>query len=88
MYGAVAALALARVFGFYHKTSVMVVMSALGVYAAFLIPDIFTWLQSENKSEIFDEMVYDKPYIEGTREFLGLMIAELALSVQFAFKTN
>lgn len=37
------------------------------------------WLQSDNKSELVGDMVYEKPYIEGTREFMGLLIAILAL---------
>lgn len=86
MYGVVAILAIARLFGLYHKNAVIVLMSALAVYALFLIPDVVAMFSSDNPSEIFGEMIYDKPHIEGSREFLGLMIAELALLVQFVFK--
>jgi hypothetical protein len=33
------------------------------------------WIQIEHKEELFGKMVYEKPYLEGTREFLGLLIA-------------
>lgn len=41
------------------------------------------WLKSEDKSELVGEMVYEKPYIEGTREFMGLVIAISALVYLF-----
>jgi hypothetical protein len=33
------------------------------------------WLSRDDRSELFGEMVCKKPYIESTREFLGLLIA-------------
>ena len=33
------------------------------------------WIQIDHKEELFGKMVYEKPYLEGTREFLGLLIA-------------
>ncbi len=42
--------------------------------------DFFTtWLKSDDKSELVGDMVYEKPYIEGAREFMGLLIAIVAL---------
>ncbi len=42
--------------------------------------DFFTtWLKSDDKSELVGDMVYEKPYIEGAREFMGLLIAIGAL---------
>ena len=32
--------------------------------------------------EIFGEMVYEKPYLEGSREFLGLLLAALGILYQ------
>lgn len=37
------------------------------------------WLKSDDKTELVGDMVYEKPYIEGTREFMGLIIALIAL---------
>lgn len=37
------------------------------------------WIQIEHKEELFGKMVYEKPYLEGTREFLGLFIAPAGL---------
>ncbi len=47
---------------------------------SFMHLDFFTtWLKSEDKSELVGDMVYEKPYIEGTREFMGILIAIGAL---------
>ena len=55
------------------------IIVALFVFALFHLGYFYDWLMSDDKSEIFGEMVYEKPYIEGTREFLGLFIAMAAL---------
>ena len=52
---------------------------------SFFIPPIYfpyliDWLQTENKNELFGEMVYEKPFLEGTREFLGLIISALVVT--------
>ena len=51
------------------------VLGAMIVFALFHIPYFIEWLKSPNKSELFGDMVYEKPYIEGSREFMGLLIA-------------
>ena len=37
------------------------------------------WIKAENKLELFGEMQSEKYYIEGTREFMGLLIVLSAL---------
>lgn len=61
------------------KVWVLVLMLALGIFALYHVPPFIEWLKSPDKSELFGEMVYKKPYIEGSREFMGLLIAILAL---------
>jgi len=58
---------------------ILLIIVALFVFALFHLGYFYDWLMSDDKSEIFGEMVYEKPYIEGTREFLGLFIAMAAL---------
>ena len=48
-------------------------------YAAMHIEFAMEWMLSENKSELFGDMQEDKYYLEGTREFLGLLIVILAV---------
>ena len=49
------------------------------IFAMFHLGYFYDWLISDEKSELFGEMVYKKPHVEGTREFLGLLIAALAI---------
>lgn len=51
-------------------------------YAGLHFSYFMNWLEIEHKDELFGEMVYEKPYLEGTREFLGLLMAAAALSYQ------
>ncbi len=48
-------------------------------YAAMHLEFAVEWILSENKSELFGEMQEDKYYLEGAREFLGLLIVILAV---------
>ena len=48
-------------------------------YAAMHLEFAMEWMLSEDKSELFGEMQEDKYYLEGAREFLGLLIAIAAL---------
>ena len=46
-----------------------------GIYAALLINGAWEWLQSPDRSLLFDDIAkMQYPYIEETREFLGLLI--------------
>ena len=49
-------------------------------YASMHFEYFIEWLMSEDKGDLFGEMKEDKIYLEGTREFLGLVIALAALT--------
>lgn len=65
-----------------HKLLLWVVFIGLIAYAIFHFSLFVDYLQTDNKEEIFGEMVYEKPYLEGSREFLGLLLAALAIFYQ------
>ncbi|MCB4798579.1 transmembrane 220 family protein [Tamlana sp. PT2-4] len=81
IYGFVSILFLGANFYSYSKWFIWLVVVCLLVYGSFYFSSVLDWLQTENKNEIFGEMVYEKPYLEGSREFLGVFIAALALLV-------
>jgi len=58
---------------------IQVVILAFALFAFYHVGHFYDWLLSDDKSELFGDMIYDKPYIEGTREFMGLLIAIGAL---------
>lgn len=48
-------------------------------WAVTLVPNMLEWFNSSDKSEMLGQMMDNKPYIEGTRELGGLLIASGAL---------
>ena len=55
-------------------------------YSVFHFSLFIDYLNTENKEEIFGEMVYDKLYLEGTREFIGLLLAALGIMYQIKIR--
>jgi hypothetical protein len=50
------------------------------IYAIFLFPGALDWFKSPDRSLLFDDLAkMQYPYIEETREFLGLLICVLVL---------
>lgn len=81
IYGGVAIICLLAGLNVYRKSIVLGSIIGLAVFDLFLLRHFVTYLGSNDKSEIVGEMVYEKPYIEGTREFLGVLIAIICLGV-------
>jgi len=48
-------------------------------FTMYHLPYFLEWIKAENKLELFGEMQSEKYYIEGTREFMGLLIVLSAL---------
>ncbi|WP_345274987.1 transmembrane 220 family protein [Litoribaculum gwangyangense] len=82
IYGCVALISFIAIFKKLPKPLILVVVLGILIYSEFYVQYFFEWLQIENKSEVFGEMIYEKPYLEGTREFLGLVLAAIALMFQ------
>ncbi|SFD11038.1 transmembrane 220 family protein [Algibacter pectinivorans] len=64
------------------KLFIVLICLGLVVYAAMHFSLLLEWFQTDNKSELFGEMVYEKAYLEGSREFIGLSMALAALLFQ------
>ncbi len=79
VYGLVAIFFAVSIFVRIPKIIVQGVILAFGLFAFYHAGYFYDWLLSNDKSELFGDMIYDKPYIEGTREFMGLLIAIGAL---------
>jgi len=61
---------------------IILIVVLLLAYSACHLSLFIEYIQTENKDEIFGEMVYKKPYLEGSREFLGLLMAALGVLYQ------
>lgn len=88
IYLVVAIICLYSNFRTISRLFLFVIIIALLVYAACHFSLFIDYLKTENKEEIFGKMVYDKPYLEGTREFIGLLIAALGIIYQLKLRKN
>lgn len=58
-----------------------VVYISLAVYLFFDKTDVLSWSKDHNSESIVQSMKATKPWIEETREFLGLLVLIVALAV-------
>jgi hypothetical protein len=73
-----------------HKMAYGAGFLVFGVYAIYKMFDtngIIDWIQFHNASNIASTMKAEKPWIEESREFFGLVIILIVLSINY-FKTN
>ena len=82
IYFFVATICLIANFKRISKFILIATITGLLTFSAFHFTLFIDYIQTENKEEIFGAMVYEKPYLEGTREFLGLLIAAFGVVYQ------
>jgi hypothetical protein len=83
VYGTFAVLSFLRVINKQSKKLILVATIATGIALLFYLPGFIEWLSVPDKGEIFGEMVYQKSYIEETREFFGLLLGAASLLFQY-----
>jgi hypothetical protein len=82
IYGLMAVACILAAFGYYYPKALTVLLLLYLVYSFFPLPGVFEWLRSEDKSLLFDDIAkMQYPYIELAREFLGLIICILVLTM-------
>ena len=86
IYFIVSLICLYNTFRAIPKSVLILSITVLITYSAFHFSLFIDYLNTENKEEIFGEMVYDKPYLEGTREFIGLLLAALGIMYQIKIR--
>jgi Transmembrane family 220, helix len=75
IYGNMAALCVLAMFKIRFVYWLGATIIFYGIYAGLLIGGAMEWLQSPDRSLLFDDIAkMQYPYIEETREFLGLVI--------------
>jgi len=87
LYALVAVISLVGNFRELSRKLIYALFFGYLIYAAYHFLYFIDFLEIENKEELFGEMVYEKPYLEGTREFLGLVLAAFALLFQLKKKS-
>ena len=70
------------------KAFIYAVVLGYLIYAGVHFSYFLDFLGVEEKTELFGKMVYEKPHLEGTREFLGLLIAAAGVLYQLKKSKN
>ena len=82
IYGLMAVACILAAFGYYYPKALTLLLLIYLAYSFFLIPGVFEWLRSDDRSLLFDDIAkMQHLYIEEAREFLGLVICILVLTM-------
>ncbi len=80
IYLAMVAVCVLSIFNRYYKIAMVVLAAGYITYAIILFPGVQEWLQTDDKSLLFDDIAkMQHLYIEESREFLGLAICMAVL---------
>lgn len=80
IYGVMAVACILAAFGYFYPKVLGVILVLYAAYSLVSVSGVVTWLQSDDKSLLFDDIAkMQYPYIEESREFLGLFICILVL---------
>jgi len=83
IYGNMAVLSVLAMFRMRFVYWIVATMVIYLIYASLLINGALEWFQSPDRSLLFDDLAkMQYPYIEETREFLGLLICVAAGTFQ------
>lgn len=81
IYGVMAVFCIAAMFEVYSRKAILALMIIYAIYSLFYIKGLKEWLQQEDLSVLFDDLAkMEYPYIEESREFLGLLICIIVLA--------
>ncbi|MBV6646396.1 MAG: transmembrane 220 family protein [Cyclobacteriaceae bacterium] len=83
LYGIVSLVSLLQVFDISNRRLNGILLLLFVLYSLNYLPGFYEWMTQPNKTELFGEMVDEKPYIEEAREFIGLLMSIGVLFCQF-----
>ena len=82
IYGAMAVTCVLAAFRYYNRIALLVLLLIYTGYSFVFLDGVREWFRQDDKSAIFDDVAkMQHPYIEESREFLGLMICVVVLLV-------
>ena len=82
IYGSMAAVCAMAAYKFYFRPLMLILALGYTIYCIILWPGVLDWLNSPDRSLLFDDLAKMQfPYIEESREFLGLLICLAALGL-------
>jgi hypothetical protein len=82
IYGAMAVTCILAAFRIYYKVALITLLVVFVAYSFVFLRGVMEWFGQPDKSVLFDDvMKMQHPYIEESREFLGLMICIIVLVI-------
>ena len=79
VYGIVGGISLLGVFKEYNRAMLLSMMILYFGGFLYLLPSVIEWLTQHELGELVESMKADKPFIEKSRESLGLLLCFLAI---------
>jgi hypothetical protein len=80
IYGLMAVACILAAFGHYYTKVLVGLLILYTAYSLVFVSGVLEWMRSDDKSMLFDDIAkMQYPYIEESREFLGLLICILVL---------
>jgi len=87
IYGIMAVTCVLAAFNFYSRRFLIALAVVYVLYSFVSLPGVLEWFGTDNKAALFDDIAkMEHPYIEESREFLGLMIC-IAVLVFYIFRS-
>jgi hypothetical protein len=82
IYGSMAAVCILAAYRIYYRIALIVLLIGFVSYSLVFFEGVMEWFSQPDKSVLFDDvMKMQHPYIEESREFLGLMICIVVLII-------
>jgi hypothetical protein len=83
IYGSMAVICILAAFKVYSQLAMIILLVGFIAYSTVFIPGLREWMAQDDSSVLFDDLAkMEHPYIEESREFLGLIICILILGLQ------
>ena len=82
IYGLMAVSCILAAFEYYYPKVLLALLVAYAAYSVVFVSGVLDWLKSDDKAMLFDDIAkMQYPYIEESREFLGLLLCILVLTL-------
>ena len=86
IYVVIALVSFIRIVDRQNSKLIVGAILVVGASMLFYLPGFWEWLMLPDKGQIFGEMESEKPYIEETREFIGLTLGLASLLYQYKYQ--
>jgi hypothetical protein len=82
IYGAMSIICIMAMFNYYSRPVLIVLIVFYALYSIIYFPGVKEWLAQDDQAQLFDNLAkMEHPFIEESREFMGLSINIIVLVV-------